>query len=415
MARMVRALFWSSGVTNTMTNSKFKFPLMKNNISREDLDSLIDYLQGDDPQLTHGPLVRDFEKKWADWVGTKYAVCVNSGSSANDLTMLALRHFAGDGEVIVPPLTWVSDIASILHARLTPIFVDINLRTLGLDEELILANITSKTKAVFLTHILGINGLSQKLLRELNSRNILLIEDVCESHGGTLDGKRLGSFGWASNFSFYYAHHLTTIEGGAVCTNDYDLYQFLRSARSHGLAREIDDNEMRNQILSRNPELNSDFIFQFPAHNMRPTEFMGILGTSQLARLEKNIEKRNSNFHLFNSTLDTSYFFTGFNTLGISSYALIGMLANPNLELRNNMESAMNSYGLEFRRGLSGGGNQLRQPYLSTFFRNIDLANFPNVEHVHSYSWYFGNYPDLSPTEVQNIAIFLNNIAKQYS
>ena len=194
-------------------------PLMRNNITREDLDVVIAYLQQEDPKLTQSSNVRAFEEEWSKWLGVKYSVFVNSGSSANQLTMAALRlHCPEGGEVIVPPLTWSSDIASVLQAGFTPVFVDIDPWHLGMDTRQIIKALNDQTKAVFLTHVQGFNALTDELLRILQERKILLIEDVCESHGATYHGKKLGSFGWASNFSFYYAHHMSTIEGGMLCT-----------------------------------------------------------------------------------------------------------------------------------------------------------------------------------------------------
>ena len=163
-----------------------KFPLMRNNIHREDLDAVIEYLKQDDPILTHGANVRAFEAEWSDWLGVKYSVFLNSGSSANLLTMaiLKIRHPEG-GEIIVPPLAWVSDISSVLQNGFKPVFADIDPRTLGMDPVQILAKINDKTRAVFLTHVQGFNGLTEDLLDELKRRNIPLIEDVCESHGAT--------------------------------------------------------------------------------------------------------------------------------------------------------------------------------------------------------------------------------------
>lgn len=166
-------------------NNHISWPLMQNNIERGDLDLLIEYLKQDDPKLTHGPKVLEFENTWSSWLGVKHSIMLNSGSSANDLTMLALRELRGLGEIIVPALTWVSDIASVLHARFTPVFVDIDPRSLALDTSKVLAAVTPKTKAVFLTHILGYNGLTNELLSELSRLDIPLIEDVCESHGAT--------------------------------------------------------------------------------------------------------------------------------------------------------------------------------------------------------------------------------------
>jgi len=389
--------------------TELKFPLMKNNILRDDLDELIKHLKKEDPKLTHGPMIRQFEESWAKWVGTKYSVCVNSGSSANDLTMLAVKHFKGDGEVLVPPLTWVSDIASIIHAGLTPKFVDISLETLAMNEDLILEAINEKTRAVFLTHVLGLNGLTRRLIENLRERDILLIEDVCESHGAKYESQKLGTFGWASNFSFYYAHHLTTIEGGAVCTDDENLYEFLRSARSHGLLREVLNEETTKSVKDAYPDLNPEFIFQFPAHNMRPTELTGVLGLSQLKRIDENITIRNRNFETFLKNINSNLFFTNFKIEGQSNYALMAILNNPDFQKRDVIERNLTENGIEYRRGLSGGGNQLRQPYLKKYLGQTDISTFPIVEHVHHFSWYLGNYPELSTEGVLEICEVLNN------
>jgi CDP-6-deoxy-D-xylo-4-hexulose-3-dehydrase len=187
------------------------WPLMKNNVAREDLDAVIKFLQKDNPILTQSKNVAAFEEEWSQWVGVKHSVFVNSGSSANQITMAAIRERFGGGEIIAPTLTWISDIASVLQNGFTPVFVDINPRTLGMDTKQVVKKLSKKTRAVFLTHILGYNALDDYLLMELKKRNISLIEDVCESHGATFKGQKLGSFGFASNFSFYYAHHMSTI------------------------------------------------------------------------------------------------------------------------------------------------------------------------------------------------------------
>ncbi len=187
---------------------------MKNNISRADLAGVIDFLRQDDPVLTQSSQVQEFEREWSAWLGVKHSVFINSGSSANLLTITAFREHYGLGEIIVPTLTWVSDIASVIQCGFKPVFVDIDRRTLGMDNVQVVRKITPQTKAVFLTHVLGYNALSQSLLDELAARRIPLIEDVCESYGATFDRQKLGTFGLMSDFSFYYAHHLTTVEGG---------------------------------------------------------------------------------------------------------------------------------------------------------------------------------------------------------
>src|SRR5581483_6873784 len=219
-------------------------------------------------------------------LGVKYSVFVNSGSSANLVTLAALKELYGSGEVIVPTLTWVSDIAAVLHCGLTPVFVDIDERTLGMDPEQVLARLSPRTRAVFLTHVLGYNALTRPLLEELQRRGIPLLEDVCESHGATFEGRKLGSFGLASNFSFYYAHHLSTIEGGMVCTDNYDLYETVRMMRAHGMVREMDCNGRKWDYADEFPDLNPEFIFAFPAYNVRSTEINAVIGRSQLKRLD---------------------------------------------------------------------------------------------------------------------------------
>ncbi len=161
-------------------------------------------------------------------------------------------------------MTWVSDIAAALHCGFTPVFVDIDPRTLGMDHRQVLEKITPRTRAVFLTHVLGYNALSRTLLDELAARGVPLLEDVCESHGTTFEGRKLGSFGMASNFSFYYAHHLSTVEGGMVCTNDADFYETVRMFRSHGMVRELESESRRRDYADEHPDLNPDFIFALP-------------------------------------------------------------------------------------------------------------------------------------------------------
>ena len=374
-----------------------KWPLMNNNLLRVDLDSVIELLKQDDPKLTNGPKIREFEEIWSKWLGVEYSVMLNSGASANDLTMLALRETLGSCEVIVPALTWVSDIASVLNYGHTPIFVDINPNTLGMATDLILKSITPKTKAVFLTHILGFNALTDELLNELKTRDILLIEDVCESHGATHLDRKVGTFGWASNFSFYYAHHMTTIEGGMVSTNDFKLYEMLRMMRSHGMVRESSQNVTKKEYAKNYPDLNPDFIFAYPAHNMRSTEINAILGLSQIKRLDKQVEARRTNFEKFLESIDNKVFKTDFEVNGNSNYAFTLILNEPNFELREKVEISLFEKGIEFRRGLAGGGNQLRQPYLKNRLNTVAPESLPNTDYVHHFGWYVGNYPGINP------------------
>ena len=388
-----------------------KFPLMRNNIAREDLDAIIAHLQADDPILTNGPHCAAFEAEWSKWLGVKHSVFVNAGASANLLSMavLKLRHPEG-GEVIVPPLTWVSDITTVLQNGFTPVFADIDPRTLAMAPDQIIAKITSQTRAVFLTHVQGFDGLTEGLLAALEERGIPLIEDVCESHGATHDGQRLGSFGWMSNFSFYYAHHMSTVEGGMVCTNDDDVYQQLRMLRSHGMVRECNDTERRAGWRNANPELNPDFIFAHAGYNVRNTEIGAIMGRSQLKRLDANVAKRTRNLHRFLGRIDATRYQTDFVLEGSSNYAFNLIMKAADTEYVRRLMATMRETGIEFRRGSAGGGNQVRQPYLRGIVPVDHHLEFPHTEHVHFYGFYIGNFPDIRDDEIDAICAIVNGV-----
>ena len=388
------------------------WPLMKNNIAREDLDAVCAFLQQDDPILTQSKNVRAFEDEWSDWLGVRHSVFVNSGSSANLLTLAALKELHGaGGEVIVPTITWVSDIAAVLHCGFTPVFVDINPRTLGMDNDEVLAKLTDRTRAVFLTHVLGYNGLSRELLDELTRRGVPLLEDVCESHGATFEGRKLGTFGAASNFSFYYAHHISTVEGGMVCTNDTDLYETVRMLRGHGMVRELESNGRKWEYADEYPDLNPDFIFALPAYNVRNTEINAIIGRSQLHRLDDNNRRRTENLNLFLRNLDPDLYQTEFATEGSCNYAFTLVLREPDPVLADRVMTALRRHGIEFRRGTAGGGNQLRQPYLRRLLGNDVWKAYPHADHIHFYGFYIGNYPTLEREKILHLCELLNELA----
>ncbi len=390
--------------------NNFYLPLMEENIDREDVNSLVNFLnQTPIPKLTNGPKVVEFENAWGQWLGTKYNLMVNSGASANELTILALNELYEDGEVILPPLTWISDVSSVIFSEFTPIFCDINLKNLSFDLEKLKKLITSKTRAIFLTHVLGINGLTDEILNICKEKNIHLIEDVCESHGTTFKGKKVGSYGFVSNFSFYFAHHMSTIEGGMICTDDERFYQICRALRSHGMIREMTNESMRNEIINKHPDLNKDFIFIRPSHNFRSTELNAVLGLSQLKKLDKNNKNRIDNYNYFMNKLDSSKYITDLELEGQCNYAFTVILKDPSYAIRLNVELSLKEAGIEFRRGMSGGGNQLRQPYIKKHF-NINYDDFKVVDHVHNFSWYIGNYPGLQREKIDTLLNVLNKI-----
>ena len=388
-----------------------KYPLMRNNILREDLDAVIEHLKKDDPILTNGPFVKEFEAEWSKWLGVKYSIFVNSGSSANLLTMaiLKIKHPEG-GEVIVPSLTWISDISSVLQNGFTPIFVDTDPYSLAMDSSEVISKLTDSTRAVFLTHAQGFDGLTDELIVHLEHKNIPLIEDVCESHGATHNNKKAGSIGWISNFSFFYAHHMSTIEGGMICTNDPEVYQQLRMLRSHGMVREATDSDLRKHYKDSNPELNPDFIFSYPAYNVRNNEIGGIMGLSQLKRLDKIVERRTENLERFINQIDPIKYRTNFKMEGSSNYAFNLILNEPNHDFVNRLMKIMSNSGIEFRRGSAGGGNQTRQPFIKQMLPEGSYLNYLETEHIHFFGFYIGNFPDLSDSDIDEICSIINSV-----
>ena len=389
---------------------KFFHPLMHNNFEKNDLSLASNFLKKNNI-LTQSKNVKLFEKKWSEWLGVKYSIFVNSGSSANFLSILAFSMlYKNKGEIIVPSLTWISDIVAVIKNGYKPIFVDINLSNLSMNTDQVISKINKNTRAVFITHAQGFNGLNQKLLNFLKKKKIKLIEDVCESHGAKYKGRKLGTFGEISNFSFYYAHHMSTIEGGMICTNNKKIYEICRILRSHGMAREMSDKKEEKRIIKKNKLLSPRFIFLYPGFNMRNNEISAVIGLNQLRRLNKNNIKRSKNLSFFLKNLNSDVYFTDFDLKGNSNYAFPLILKKKSFILRNRLEYLMKAKKIEFRRGNAGGGNQLRQPYIKNYLNKINLKKFRNVEHVHHFGYYIGNYPNLSKDKIIKICNILNSL-----
>ena len=390
---------------------KINHPLMHNNFLSSDMNSVRKLIKNKNLILTQSKKVLEFENKWSKWLGVKYSVFVNSGSSANFLSMLILKSISSKKkEVIVPTLTWVSDINSVIMSGFKPVFVDINPKNLSMDEDQVLKKINKNTLAVFITHVQGFNGLSDRLLKTLKSKKILLIEDVCESHGAKFKGKKLGTFGLISNFSFYYAHHMSTIEGGMVCTNNKKIYETVRMLRAHGMLREMNNKSLEKKIKQKYDYLSPQFIFMHPGYNMRSNEISAVIGLSQLKRLNKNNLKRKKNFEFFLKNLNAKIYYTNFDLKGNSNYAFPLILKNTSFKIIDKLENLMFKSGIEFRRGNAGGGNQIRQPYLNDITKKIDLKKFPVVEHIHNFGYYIGNYPSLRKNKIIKICEILNSL-----
>ena len=392
---------------------KLKHPLMKNNFTRSDMSAVKKVISVKNLVLTQSKNVRQFEDKWSRWLGVKYSTFVNSGASANFITLAILKYSnknKNKNEIIVPSLTWVSDVASVIMNGFKPVFVDANLDNLSMNVDQVIKKISKKTLAVFITHTLGFNGLNEKLIKTLKRKKIHLLEDVCESHGATFKNKKLGTFGLISNFSFYYAHHMTTIEGGMICTNDKKIYEMSRILRSHGMLRESGNKSYEKKVIKKNKTLSPQFTFLYPALNFRNTEIGAAIGLNQLKNLSKNNSNRSSNLKYFINLLDENKYWKAFDLKGNSNYAFPIILKTKNISKRNLFERTLEKSGIEFRRGTAGGGNQLRQPYLKEFSKNINFNKFKNVDHIHFFGYYIGNYPTLKKSKIKEIAIILNKI-----
>jgi CDP-6-deoxy-D-xylo-4-hexulose-3-dehydrase len=245
-------------------------------------------------------------------------------------------------------------------------------------------------------------------LDTLAERSIPLVEDVCESYGATFHGRKLGSFGLVSNFSFYYAHHLSTIEGGMISTNDTELYNVFRLLRSHGLVREADSADLKQRYREQYPDLNPEFIFAFPAHNVRSTEINAVIGRAQLKRLDAQNRIRTENLMLFLQNLDSERYQTDFETEGNCNYAFTLILRNPDMRLCEKVMKTLDECRVEYRRGTSGGGNQLRQPYVKRLLGAEEYKKYPRTDHVHFYGFYLGNYPSLEREKILDLCSILN-------
>ena len=392
----------------------FNHKLMNNNYTNRDMVAIKKLLKNKNIILTQSKKVEEFEKKWSKWLNVKYSTFVNSGSSANYISisiLKALNKNKNKNEIIVPSLTWVSDINSVIMNGFKPVFVDIDLENLSMSTDQVLKKINKRTLAVFITHAQGFNGLTNRLLNFLKKKKISLIEDVCESHGATHNNKKLGTFGLISNFSFYYAHHMTTIEGGMICTNSKKIYELSKIFRSHGMAREAKNKKFESRLIKKYKNLSPQFIFLYPTLNFRNNEIGATMGINQLKSLNQNNLKRTRNFKIFLQNLDEKKYWKNYDVKGSCNYAFPIILKTSSLKKRDYFESQLNKYNIEFRRGNAGGGNQLRQPYLKNKVRLKNFKQFKNVEKVHFFGYYIGNYPDLKKDKILKITKILNNIS----
>lgn len=385
----------------------FKWPLINDNITEHDKKIMSDFILKSN-RFTNGPKVKEFEQIWSEWLGVKHSVMVNSGASGNYISIAMVKELVGEGEIIVPPIGWSSDVSSIAQLGMTPVFADVSLDNFNMTAENIKNAITPKTKAIVLVHALGFNALTDVIIQIAKDHNLILIEDCCEAHGAKFGDKKVGSIGDISLFSFYFGHHITTIEGGMVCVNDPKLYDLAKLFRSHGMTREASP-ELQEHYKLTNPDLNPLFTFAVAGFNMRSSELNAVLGIEQMKRIDHNIERRKENLSIWLKNLDSSKFIKGFKTWGNSSFALPLIMQSITRHKLKDVCKILEKEEVEYRIGTAGGGNQARQPYLKKFPYRI-AGRLPQANYIHDYALYIGNHTDLTEEQIINLCKKLNNV-----
>lgn len=284
--------------------------LVSDTIDKTDIKALCEWLESGQsiPQLTKGPITPIFEKKYSDWLGQRHSVFVNSGSSAILLGLAALK-FGGklkNDKIICPDLSWATDVSSPLMLGLTPILIDANKEDLSVDLDRLEWIFKLKKPAAFiLVSVLGLVPDMNRIVELCREHDVLLIEDVCESMGSKFQGRKLGTFGCMSFFSLYYGHHISTIEGGMVCTNDEEINDLLLMIRSHGWDRDLSDNK-KDVLRSVNQvdDFSAQFAFYLPGLNVRSTDLQAVIGLRQIGKIDTFAQLRNLNFKLYQELLD---------------------------------------------------------------------------------------------------------------
>ena len=267
----------------------------------EALDSLLS------TWVTMGKKVKKFENSFARYIGSKYSVMVNSGSSANLLALSILtnpkfsKRIKLGSEVLTPAVTWATTIFPIANVNLVPSFIDVDLENFNLDVDKLRKSITKKTKAILLVHLLGNPANMKEIIDIAKEYNLFVIEDSCEAHGAEFNNKKIGSFGDISTFSFFLSHHISTIEGGMLLTKNEEIFELAKAMRVFGWIR---DQKNKKQTAKKNPKLDPRFLFDNLGYNIRPTEIQGSFGIHQIKKLEKFIKIRTNNANFWNKKLE---------------------------------------------------------------------------------------------------------------
>lgn len=380
-----------------------KITLAKDTIDLNHINDLISWLQTN-PKLTKGDLTIEFEKKWSKWLGVKYSVFLNSGSSAN-LAMvysLILSKKLKNKKIIVPAVSWVTTVTPAIQLGLEPIMCDCDENNLGLDIDHLKYLIKEHDpSSIILVHVLGIPNKMDEILKLCKENNIYLLEDTCESLGSTYQTKKLGTLGHMSSFSFYFGHHISTIEGGMVCTNDKDLYYLLLSIRSHGWDRDLPEKkkkELRKKY--KVTDFRALYTFYNPGFNLRSTDLQAFLGINQMDAIGEIIENRKNNFDLYNK-----YLKDGIWKIKPPENSYISNFAYPIItEKINELVVELQKNNIECRPLICGSMNE--QPFWSD---NFPKTHLPHAKKVHDFGLYLPNHHKLTEIEIKKITDIVNN------
>jgi len=376
--------------------------LVKDTISSDELSMLIEWLKTN-PKLTKGDLTIQFEKKWSNWLGKKYSVFVNSGSSANlaAIYSLILSKKLKNNKIVVPSVSWVTTVSPAIQLGLEPIMCDCDINNLGLNIDHLKKIIKEENPAsIILVHVLGFPNHMDEIIDLCNENNILLIEDTCESIGSEYKNKKLGTFGDLSTFSFYYGHHISTIEGGMICTDDENLYHLLLSIRSHGWDRDLPkekQNELRNKYNIN--EFNSLYTFYYPGFNIRSTDLQAFLGINQIDRLEEIITNRYKNYLIYQKNIkNTEWKINPIKDSYISNFCY--PIINKNVE---KIAKELINNNIECRPLICGSINE--HPF---WYERYNKQILPIASNVHKFGMYLPNNHEMTESEIYKIIDIIN-------
>jgi CDP-6-deoxy-D-xylo-4-hexulose-3-dehydrase len=377
--------------------------LAKNTINQNDVNKLIEWLHTN-PKLTKGDLTLEFEKKWSEWIGKKYSVFVNSGSSANlaAIYALLLSNRLRNKKIVVPAISWITTISPAIQFGMEPIMCDADPNNLGLDINHLKTIIKEHDPAaIILVHVLGFPNHMKEIKELCETNNILLIEDTCESLGSLYQNKKLGTLSDMSTFSFYFGHHISTIEGGMVCTDDEELADILIAIRSHGWDRDLSPEKQKSLRSQYNIEnFNALYTFYYPGLNIRSTDLQAFIGLGQLEKLDHIVDIRNKIYKLYQDNIKNEEW-----KINPDSNSFISNFAYPIItEKRDKLAENMAKKGIECRPLISG--SMAEQPFWYSRYGKTDL---PFAKTVHLKGMYIPNNQDMSIEEVEKVISVINN------